>query len=357
MKYINIFINKIKNNKLEFILLLLILIIASFLRFYSIVDFLHFANDEARDAFIVKNIFENNSIPLLGPETSIGHFYLGPIFYYFLTPLYLIFSFHPVSGAILSAILGVLSVLLIWKVTRNIFCRKAALIAAFLYSISFIVTLHSRWSWNPNIVPFFFLLYIYSFYKFTNPKNNFGKYLYLWIISLGILIQLHASAFILVPVSIILFLLYRPKKIKWQNYLISLAIIIILFTPFLIYEITNNFENFYKIVSVVFDNSDNTSFVHKIKFNVIGFIGFLNALVFANFSGLNNNFSFAENINIFKFSFIPGLVIFLTIFITSIVHIYKNKKKSKFIFVLFLLLLVLFIFSKKILFIHYYTLF
>jgi 4-amino-4-deoxy-L-arabinose transferase-like glycosyltransferase len=348
---------KIKNNKIEFILLLLILAIASFLRFYNIIDFLHFANDEARDAFIVKNIFENNSIPLLGPETSIGHFYLGPIFYYFLTLFFLLFQFHPVSGAILSAILGVLSVLLLWKITRNIFSKEAALIASFLYSISFIVVLHSRWSWNPNIVPFFFLLYIYSFYKFTNSRNNFGKYLYLWIISLTILIQLHASTFILIPVSIILFLLYRPKNLKWQNYLVSLAIIIILFAPFLIYEIINNFENFYKIISVIFDSSDSTSFLYKIKFNILGFIGFLNALIFANFSGLNNNFSFIENINIYSLSFIPGLITFLGILIIAIFHIYKYKKKSKFIFTLFLFLLIFFIFSKKILFVHYYILF
>ena len=356
MKYINIFIDKIKKNKIEFILLLLILIIASLLRFYNIVDFLHFANDEARDAFIVKNIFENNSIPLLGPETSIGHFYLGPIFYYFLIPLFLIFNFHPVSGAILSAILGILSVLLIWKITRNIFSKEAALITAFLYSISFIVVLHSRWSWNPNIVPFFFLLYMYSFYKFKASKINLNKYFYLWIISIGILVQLHASTFILVPISIILFIFYRPKNLKWNNYLISLILLIILFSPFLTYELNNNFENIYKIIKVLFDSSNDVDFFSKIKFNILSFIEFINAILLANFLGFNNNFSFLE-INIHRLSFIPGLIAFFGIFSISIIHIYNNKKKSKFIFVLFTLLLIFFIFSKKILFIHYYILF
>ena len=98
MKLINNLITKIKNNQLEFALLLLILIIASFLRFYNIVDFLHFANDEARDAFIVKNMFLHKSLPLLGPEASIGHFHLGPIFYYLLAPFYLIF--HAFLGAL-----------------------------------------------------------------------------------------------------------------------------------------------------------------------------------------------------------------------------------------------------------------
>ncbi len=357
MNFVNNLIIKIKRNKVEFFLLLLILIIASILRFYNIVDFLHFANDEARDAFVVKNIFNKGSIPLLGPETSIGHFYLGPIFYYLLIPFFLIFKFHPVSGAILSAILGIISVFLMWKLTRNIFSKEAALISSFLYSISFIVILHSRWSWNPNLVPFFFLLYLYSFYKLTTLKINLSKFLYLWIFSLGVLIQLHASAFILIPANIILLILYRPKNLKWPAYLLSFLIIILLFIPFITYELSSNFENIHKIISVIFNNSENISFFSKLKFNLVGFVALFNVIILANFSGLNNNFSFLENVNIYSFSFLSGLLIFLSTIIISIFHICKNKIKSNFLFILFLILVIFFVCSKKILFLHYYIIF
>ena len=246
---------------------------------------------------------------------------------------------------------------MVWKITRNIFSKEAALIASFLFAISFIITLHSRWSWNPNLVPFFFLLYLYLFYKLTSLKNNLSKYFYLWILSLAILTQLHASTFILIPVSIILFLLYRPKKLKWQNYLLSLLIVIIAYTPFLIYELTNNFENLIKIITVFFENSEKINLFYKIKFNILGFIEFLNAVLFANFSGLNGNFSFFDNNNVYRLSFIPGFAAFLSIIFISILYIYKNKKKSNILFVIFLLLIVFFTLSKKILFIHYYIIF
>lgn len=353
----NNLIIKIKQNKKEFILLLIILFIASFLRFYNIVDFLHFANDEARDAFVVKNIFNKGSLPLLGPETSIGHFHLGPLFYYLLIPFFLVFNFHPISGAIMSALLGILSVLLMWKLCREIFSKQAALIASFLYSISFMVVLHSRWSWNPNVVPFFFLLFLYSFYKLTSLNKNNAKYFYICIATLGALTQLHASTFILVPVAVIIFVIYRPKNLKWQHYLLSLFLLIILFLPFLIYEVINKLENFYKIIGVIFENTEGISLFEKIIFNFIGSIELINSLFLAIFSGFNDNFSFVDNNNIFRLTFLPGLIIFISLIVVSVVNIYKNKRKSKFIFPLFLFLIFLFIFSKKILFIHYYILF
>jgi hypothetical protein len=139
--------------------------------------------------------------------------------------------------------------------------------------------------------------------------------------------------------------------------LIGILTIIILFIPFIVYEINNNWENINNLVKVIFENSEQISLWQKLKFNIIGFVEFLNAIILANFSGLNNNFSFVDNINIFKMSFIPGLLALLGFLVISIAYLFKNKNKSNFLFILFLLQFIFFIFSKKILFIHYYSLF
>ena len=56
---------------------------------------------------------------LVGPGTSIGNMYLGPLYYYMMAPALLFANFSPVGPAIQIALLGVLTVWLIWLVLEN----------------------------------------------------------------------------------------------------------------------------------------------------------------------------------------------------------------------------------------------
>ena len=81
---------------------------------------------------------------------------------------------------------------MIWFITREWFgdgknMSIAGLIAAGLYAISPVVIIYSRSSWNPNIMPFFALMVIYSVWKFWNDKS------YKWIVVTAI-----SMAFVLV---------------------------------------------------------------------------------------------------------------------------------------------------------------
>src|SRR5690242_2249800 len=81
-----------KNN----ILLILILSLASFLRLYRIQDYMTFLGDEGRDVLVVYNILHGH-FTLLGPTASVGGFFLGPIYYYFMTPFLWLFNYNPVG--------------------------------------------------------------------------------------------------------------------------------------------------------------------------------------------------------------------------------------------------------------------
>jgi len=241
-------ISWVGNNKKEAAILALILLIAAICRLYKIDQYMTFLGDEGRDVITVRKIFTELHPPLIGPGTSIGNMYLGPLYYYMMAPALLIANFSPVGPAVQIAILGVITVWFIWWVGRGWFGKWVGPIAAGLYAISPIVIVYSRSSWNPNIMPFFALLSIYSIWKVWKEKK-FG-----WLIVLGIsyafVLQSHYLGLLLVPTLFIFWVLsfiqvrktnLNKKFIK--NSLIGIVLFLLLMSPLLIFDIRHNFMN------------------------------------------------------------------------------------------------------------------
>src|SRR3989344_2040617 len=158
----NKFISCIKLHKLEFAIITLILVVAAFLRLYKIDQYLTFLGDEGRDVLIVKALLERGDVILIGPPTSIGNMYLGPLYYYLMALPLFVTGFNPVGPAIMVAVLGILTVWLVYFVGKQFFKTNVGLIAASLYAVSPVNIFYSRSSWNPNPMPFFALLTFYS---------------------------------------------------------------------------------------------------------------------------------------------------------------------------------------------------
>jgi hypothetical protein len=137
----------------------LVLALASFLRLYKIEPYLNFLGDEGRDALVWHHMLQGD-FTLLGPTASVGGFYLGPIYYYLALPFYFLFR-SPVGPAIFIALLGVATVYLVYWLVKHITSSKySAYLSALIYAASPLVVRYSRFSWNPNPIPFFILLMI-----------------------------------------------------------------------------------------------------------------------------------------------------------------------------------------------------
>src|SRR6266568_1185891 len=110
--------------RLPVILLLLILLLAAFLRLYKIADYMTFLGDEGRDVLVVYNILHGH-LTLLGPTSSVGGFFLGPIYYYFMAPFLLLFNYNPVGPSVMIGLLGVITVWLVYYISKEFFNGKA----------------------------------------------------------------------------------------------------------------------------------------------------------------------------------------------------------------------------------------
>ena len=89
-----------KENPAEAAFLFLILFIAAFSRLYRISEYMTFLGDEGRDVIIVRRLLVNADPILIGPGTSIGDMYLGPLYYYMMAPALLMARFSPVGPAV-----------------------------------------------------------------------------------------------------------------------------------------------------------------------------------------------------------------------------------------------------------------
>ncbi len=185
-----------KQNKI-LILLALITILAAALRFWHLPEYMTFLGDEGRDALAVKRMIVDHKFRLIGPVTSIGNMYLGPLYYYLMLPAMLLSRLSPIGPAVMVVCFGLATVALIYFYGREWVGGKAALMASFLYAVSPVVIIYSRSSWNPNVMPFFALVSIYAIWRVWQKKQFW--WLTILGISLSFAVQSHWLGLLLFP--------------------------------------------------------------------------------------------------------------------------------------------------------------
>ena len=272
---------KLKDQKRLFLSLIFVLFLAAFLRFYKIEQFMIFLGDQGRDVLILKEMVKDFNFPFIGPSTSVGNIYLGPLYYYMMfIPMFLT-NLNPASAAVMNAVIGVMSVFLIYYLGKVWFGRVGGLISSFLYAISPVAISYSNFSWNPNPLPFFALLTIFSIYRIEKTGN------FLWVIltgaSLAAALQMHYLALILIPVVAILWVhevwykrfykrslktsfeselsnsVYKkPVKNLILGTILGKVVFLSLMSPLFIFDLKHRFVNF-RAVTNLFSESNTVS--------------------------------------------------------------------------------------------------
>jgi len=237
-----------KNNYL--ILLILIILLAAFLRFWRLPDYMTFLGDEGRDALAVKRMIVDHKFRLIGPVTSIGNMYLGPLYYYLILPAMVISRLSPVGPAAMVALLGVITAGLVFWFGQEWVGKKAALIAAFFYALSPIVIIYSRSSWNPNVMPFFALVAMFGIWRVWRQRQ------FWWLpiigLSLSFTLQSHWLGLLLFPTVFLFWLLTlidikkekaSLKRFWWQTLFLILIFLFLTVAPLVWFDLRHNFIN------------------------------------------------------------------------------------------------------------------
>jgi 4-amino-4-deoxy-L-arabinose transferase-like glycosyltransferase len=253
------------------ILLIFILVLGAYLRLYMIRNYMTFLGDEGRDVLIVKRMIVDHKFTLLGPTASVGGFFLGPIYYYFMMPFLWASALDPVGPAIGVALVGVATIFLVFYAGKKFFGNFAGLFSASVYALSPLVIAYSRSSWNPNIVPFFALALIYLLWKLIVKPHRATPFAIGVILGIGI--QLHYLFLFLFVLVGIWYLIHVRRIPFWKTVLETGLGFIIGILPFLAFEIRHGFANTQTIIQFLMTGKD-TGFSAGSFFNTITDVSF-----------------------------------------------------------------------------------
>lgn len=252
-------IRVLKHFSLSQALLVILIVAASFLRLYNLENSLSFQGDQGRDAMIVSRIFTKKDLVFIGPVTSVGNMYLGPLYYYFMMPFLWLSYPSPIGPAYGVAILGIISVWLMHRLGKKLIGEKAALIATLFFTFTGTVITYTRFSWNPNPAPLASIFMIYFTYKAwqKNPWYWVGV-----VLSFAILLQLHYLTLLSAGGAGIIWLVslfenWKKKKksknlsLQLKATIVSIFILILSFTPLILFDWKHDWLNanaFYNLI-------------------------------------------------------------------------------------------------------------
>ncbi|MFA5932918.1 MAG: glycosyltransferase family 39 protein [Microgenomates group bacterium] len=248
-----------------FIILLLILLLGLFLRTFKLEIFYSFGHDQDLSAWIAKNIIVDHHLRLIGQETSILGLFIGPLFYYLTAISFGIFNMHPLSGAAVTTVLGLFTIISIYWIFKEFFNKNTGLIGAFIYAASPGAVFLDRWvvPTQPTVLWSVWFLYV----LFSVLKGNY-KILIPLSVLIGLIWHIHIALLPLLILLPIAFFLSEKKNIKDQinlkTLLISSIILIVLVSPFFIFEIKHEFLQTRSLFASMQTNADSYTGINRV---------------------------------------------------------------------------------------------
>jgi 4-amino-4-deoxy-L-arabinose transferase-like glycosyltransferase len=225
----------IKNKKT--VILLLIIFLAAFLRLFRL-DIVPAALnwdeiDAGYNAYTIANWGRDEWDEFLPLVFTSFRDDKHPVHIYSLVPFVKLFGLSDFVTRLPSALAGILSVLIIYYLSKYLFKDyMTSFLAALFLAISPYHLQFSRGLWESNFALTFFLLGLLVFYR---SLNGYPKLLSISFLSFGIsLFAYHSSKVIVIPLVFLLVILYIKdlKKLSWNFY--CALIILLIFISILI---------------------------------------------------------------------------------------------------------------------------
>ena len=317
-----------KNTRNIIILLVIIILIGGFLRFYHI---------EKRalwhDEVVSLNFASKNFKSMIASVAQDRH---APLYYLIHFVWIQIFGNGELQLRFPSAVFGILSILIIFYIGKELFNYKIGLISSFLLSINLTHLIFSQEARMYSLLLFTSLLSNYFFIRLL--KEETPKNITLFILSTSLMLYSHNLAFFILIFQGIYLLLIKKNKLFKTKIFVSQLVSVLIFIPWVAILLTT--ENLSG--SIISSGFSYCSILDKFySFSAGGLL--IKARIFEmsfNKSLLDFffNHSFLDLFYLGKAEFFL-FIIYLTLFISGIVYTLKKFNQKKQINVLSLILL------------------
>lgn len=252
------FVSEISSNKRLYVFITIVLLVAFFVRVYRLHELLGFYYDQGRDALVIWDLIHNHKPFLIGPITGLSGIFLGPLFYYLITPFYFLGGGNPVWPAVFLALLATSALVFVYYMGWKMHSRVSGVVAVLVGSFSYYLVLAGRWLSNPTPILLSSMILFWSLWNILQTKNKNW-----WIVAfltVGVSLQFEsASAFFYLPI-IFVFWIWQFSKRKGEDanvpsvkiYFVSALLFLITFVPQIVFNIRhenillNNFLSLFK---------------------------------------------------------------------------------------------------------------
>jgi len=303
--------------------LLLILVLTFVLRIYKLEELFYFTYDESIPAFVARRLILWHHVPLIGAVTPFN-FHLAPYFYWFLAFILWLGKLNPISWGYTSALLAMLTTMLIALVGKSFFNKRVGITSAILWAFSYLANVYDRHLWALYWGPLVSLLVLFSIYKITKGKE---KFIYLLGIVIALSIHADPSNLVFLFLAIIVWIIYKlPFK---KSTLIAASFIVISFLPLVVFDLRHNFANTKPVLNFFNQGRNTPSFSQqRFIYNSLIFPQAFTRLIYTfGDNQIAKQYSYCRNYVLEKYQKIPRHLILLSS-LTLISFLFWSFKKS-----------------------------
>ena len=238
-------------------ILIVVILLAAFLRLYQLGNVPYgTTNDETAYIYNSYSIWKtgNDITGKFMPLSFNAHSSESPVGVYLTAPFVGLMGISLISGRILSALLGIGSVMLLFLIADFLFKNKwIGILSALLYAISPWALQFSRGFWDVDFASFFFLLGIYIF--ILNAKSN--KYIWSLIPFAFGFYSYHATKVYFLFLIPLLIFLFRKELLARKK--IACLFLVGILTIFLSFLLVSKFQNVTRYTEVSLLNDPNVA--------------------------------------------------------------------------------------------------
>ncbi len=239
----NHFTSFFQNRYFHIYVLIAIILVAIFFRFYNIPFRYGLGDEEVREAIIGIEGARQLQAPMTGGFSSAGSFTWGPWFYYQMIIVSLLFPYL-YSPWIYLDITSVVCVIVMYKIGEELEGKNFGLLLALFCALSPAFIISATHLTFPDLTNIFAVVAFFLFTKIAKKDISYW-WSFIFGIVLGIAINIHYQMTGLLILPVIL-LVYKYKKFLY--FVFTSIGITLTFIPLLLWDLTNHWHNFRNIL-------------------------------------------------------------------------------------------------------------
>ncbi len=221
-----------------FFLLLAVLFLGAFLRFYRIGELATFRGDQAKELLGAAEILGGH-LTLIGIKTSLSEVRNGAVMYYLLAPFLLIFRFNPVAGGVLQLLLSLATVVTVFFLGKSLGGLRLGLLVAFLIATSALLVDYARQTMLAFYPLFFVSLSLFLLWRIIIHFSRLR--VFLLGLLLGFMLQVHYSTLVPLLVAFAAPFIFL-KRAKILDYFLFIILgFLVGFSPIIAFELRHEF--------------------------------------------------------------------------------------------------------------------